>query len=96
MSTIGTPEILLLLAVVLLLFGAKRLPDLSRSLGRSMRIFRAETRALNDDERVVTPAPPATALPGQAVPPTPQAATPPPAAPNQTPPAAGTTPGSVG
>lgn len=34
--------------VVLLLFGAERLPDLSRSVGRSLRILRTETRALHD------------------------------------------------
>jgi len=37
---IGWPEILLVLLVVLLLFGAKRLPDLARSLGKSLREFK--------------------------------------------------------
>ncbi|MDD5678081.1 MAG: twin-arginine translocase TatA/TatE family subunit [Kiritimatiellae bacterium] len=37
---IGWPEILLILLVVLLLFGAKRLPDLARSLGKSLREFK--------------------------------------------------------
>jgi len=36
--------------VVLLLFGAKRLPDLARSLGRSLRIIKAETRGLMEDD----------------------------------------------
>jgi sec-independent protein translocase protein TatA len=45
----GLPELLLILLVVLLLFGAKRLPDLSRSVGRSLRILKAETKALHDD-----------------------------------------------
>jgi sec-independent protein translocase protein TatA len=36
--------------VVLLLFGAKRLPDLARGLGRSLRIIKAETRGLMDDD----------------------------------------------
>lgn len=36
--------------VVLLLFGAKRLPDAARSLGRSMRILKAETKGLRDDD----------------------------------------------
>lgn len=47
---IGLPEILLILLVVLLLFGAKRLPDVARSLGRSMRILKSETRAMSEDE----------------------------------------------
>jgi sec-independent protein translocase protein TatA len=36
--------------VVLLLFGAKRLPDLARSLGRSLRIIKAETKGLMEDD----------------------------------------------
>ena len=35
MSRIGAGEIILILAVLLLLFGAKKLPDLARSLGKS-------------------------------------------------------------
>jgi sec-independent protein translocase protein TatA len=46
----GTGEIILILVVVMLLFGAKRMPDAARSLGRSMRIFKSETKALRDDE----------------------------------------------
>ncbi len=37
---IGTPELLVILAIVLLLFGAKRLPELSRSLGTSIKEIR--------------------------------------------------------
>ena len=37
---LGTPELLLILAIVLLLFGGKKLPELSRSLGTSMRELR--------------------------------------------------------
>lgn len=43
-------EILIILLIILLLFGAKKLPDLARGVGKSLRIFRAETRALNDDD----------------------------------------------
>ena len=46
----GLPELLLILLVVLLLFGAKRLPDLSRSVGRSLRILKSETKALHSDD----------------------------------------------
>jgi sec-independent protein translocase protein TatA len=37
-------EWLVIALIVLLLFGARRLPDLARSLGRSMRIFRSELK----------------------------------------------------
>lgn len=43
-------EIILILAVILLLFGAKRLPDAARGLGRSLRIFKSEVKAAQDDE----------------------------------------------
>ena len=42
-------EWLILLAIVLLLFGARRLPDLARSVGRSMKIFRSEVSSTGDD-----------------------------------------------
>jgi TatA/E family protein of Tat protein translocase len=44
-------HILILLIVVLVLFGAKRLPDYARSLGRSMRIFKSEIKEMNQDEK---------------------------------------------
>ena len=47
--------LILLLIVVILLFGAKRLPDAARGLGRSLRIFKAETKGLAGD--ATTPAP---------------------------------------
>ncbi len=43
-------EWLIILLVVLLLFGAKRLPDAARGLGRSLRILKAETKGLHDDD----------------------------------------------
>jgi sec-independent protein translocase protein TatA len=45
-------EWLIIVALILLLFGAKRLPDAARGLGRSLRIFKAETKGLtgNDSE----------------------------------------------
>ena len=44
-------HLLILAAVVLVLFGAKRLPDSARALGRSMRIFKAETHGLREGEK---------------------------------------------
>jgi sec-independent protein translocase protein TatA len=43
-------EWLIIVALILLLFGAKRLPDAARGLGRSMRIFKAETKGLAGGE----------------------------------------------
>jgi sec-independent protein translocase protein TatA len=55
-------EWLIILVLILLLFGAKRLPDMARSLGRSARILKTETKGLRDDEGAATdqPALPAT------------------------------------
>jgi sec-independent protein translocase protein TatA len=47
---LGTTELLLILAVVVLLFGATKLPDLARGSGRALRIFKAETKGLMDDD----------------------------------------------
>ena len=47
---LGPPEIILLLVVLVLLFGAKRLPDAARSLGRSMRIFKSEVKEMKHDD----------------------------------------------
>lgn len=49
MPNLGATELIILLVVVMLLFGAKRLPDSARSIGRSMRILKAETKGLRDD-----------------------------------------------
>lgn len=43
-------ELVLVLLVILVLFGAKRLPDSARALGRSMRILKAEAKGLRDDD----------------------------------------------
>lgn len=48
---IGPWEILLILMVVLLLFGAKRLPDLARSIGKSMRELKKGMSGLEDDDK---------------------------------------------
>jgi TatA/E family protein of Tat protein translocase len=50
---LGAREIIVLLVVVLVLFGAKRLPDSARSLGRSMRIFKSEMKEMKADDKPV-------------------------------------------
>jgi sec-independent protein translocase protein TatA len=45
-------EWLIIVALILLLFGAKRLPDTARGLGRSLRIFKAETKGMVEDGKV--------------------------------------------
>lgn len=47
--TIGPWEIALIAFVVLLLFGATKLPDLARSVGRSARIFKSEINEMNTE-----------------------------------------------
>ncbi|HEY3009118.1 MAG TPA: Sec-independent protein translocase subunit TatA [Micromonosporaceae bacterium] len=50
MGTLRPWHIAVLVVVLVLLFGAKRLPDAARSLGRSLRIIKAETKGLVDDD----------------------------------------------
>ncbi len=52
---LGTPELLIILAVIILLFGAAKLPELARGSGRALRIFKAETKGLHDDDDDTTP-----------------------------------------
>ena len=51
-------HIIVLVVVLILLFGAKRLPDAARSLGRSLRIIKAETKGLMDDDDLAEKAEP--------------------------------------
>ncbi|MDZ5662070.1 twin-arginine translocase TatA/TatE family subunit [Nocardioides sp. S-58] len=55
---IGMPqglEWLVILAIVVLVFGAAKLPDLARSSGQALRIFKTETKSLRDDDDEKTP-----------------------------------------
>ena len=51
---LGTPELLIILVIVILVFGASKLPELARGSGRALRIFKAETKGLNDDDESKT------------------------------------------
>jgi sec-independent protein translocase protein TatA len=60
-------HLLIIAAIFVILFGAKKLPDSARALGRSMRIFKAETSGLRHDEDG-NPQPQAQAAPPQQLP----------------------------
>jgi sec-independent protein translocase protein TatA len=49
MAGLGAPEIIVIAIVIFALFGYKKLPDAARSVGRSMRIFKAETKGMQED-----------------------------------------------
>jgi sec-independent protein translocase protein TatA len=61
--SLGAPEIIIIVLAIFLLFGAKRMPDAARSLGRSMRIFKSEVKEMRDDEGDRTKTKPAEADP---------------------------------
>lgn len=67
----GGWEWLVIVVVLLVLFGAKRLPDMARSVGQSARVFKGEMKGLRDDEGRT--APPST-RPGASTDPPPPAA----------------------
>jgi sec-independent protein translocase protein TatA len=50
LSNLNGWHLLIVILVVLLIFGAPKLPGLARSLGQSMRIFRQEVKAMKDDD----------------------------------------------
>jgi sec-independent protein translocase protein TatA len=50
MGSLGPTEIILIILVIVLLFGAKKLPELARGSGRALRIFKAETKSLDEDD----------------------------------------------
>ncbi|HVD19741.1 MAG TPA: twin-arginine translocase TatA/TatE family subunit [Propionibacteriaceae bacterium] len=56
---LGVPELLIILAVVLLLFGGARLAGLGKSTGRALREFKEETKGLKSEESQPQPPSPA-------------------------------------
>ncbi|MFF4796640.1 MULTISPECIES: Sec-independent protein translocase subunit TatA [unclassified Streptomyces] len=57
-------HLLILVAVVVLIFGSKKLPDTARALGKSMRILKSETKAMKDDGASSEPRPEPEPAPG--------------------------------
>jgi sec-independent protein translocase protein TatA len=50
-------KVLIVAVVVLVLFGSRKLPDAARSLGKSMRILKAEVSSMHDDDKPEAAAP---------------------------------------
>jgi len=49
MGNLGTTEILLILLVILIFFGAKKIPELAQGLGKGIREFKKATREVEED-----------------------------------------------
>ena len=49
MPSLGGWELVILVGILVLLFGAKRLPDMARSIGQSARVFKGEMKGMKDD-----------------------------------------------
>ena len=60
---ISLPELLILLIVLLLVFGAKRLPEMGRSLGKGMREFKDSVSGIDEPVSTTTPTPTRVELP---------------------------------
>jgi sec-independent protein translocase protein TatA len=78
MPSLGGWEIVIILGILVLLFGAKRLPDMARSIGQSARVFKGEMKGMKEDgpakDKPAEPAPPAQIPPAApAAPVTPEA-----------------------
>lgn len=51
MGMLGTPEIVVIFLVVLLLFGGKKIPELMRGLGKGVREFRDASKGINEEDQ---------------------------------------------
>ena len=49
-ANLGPTELIIIAVILVLLFGAKKLPELARGSGRALRIFKSETKGLIDDD----------------------------------------------
>ena len=57
MPNLRPTELIIILLIIVLLFGAKKLPELAKSIGQSMKIFRAETKTDEPSIQSATPLP---------------------------------------
>lgn len=49
MGNLGVPELLIIAGVIILLFGARKLPEMARSLGKSAKAFKEETKGMRGE-----------------------------------------------
>jgi sec-independent protein translocase protein TatA len=81
---LGGTEVVLILAVILILFGAKKIPELARGMGQGIKEFKKATREVTDEiqnadaDAPAKPATPTPAQPGQTVSQSPSPGTTPP------------------
>jgi len=68
MGAFGWPHLLIILAVILLIFGAAKLPALAKSMGQSARVFRSEMKAMKDDDAAAASPKPEASAPHVAAP----------------------------
>jgi sec-independent protein translocase protein TatA len=76
MPNLGGWEFVILVGILVLLFGAKKLPDMARSIGQSARVFKGEMKGMKSDDAAAKPAeqpPAAPPAPAQLPPATPVA-----------------------
>jgi sec-independent protein translocase protein TatA len=55
-GNLGVPELLIIAGVIILLFGARKLPEMARSLGKSAKAFKEETKGMRGGDDADTPA----------------------------------------
>ncbi|MBS1272081.1 MAG: Sec-independent protein translocase protein TatA [Candidatus Marinimicrobia bacterium] len=55
MGSLGPTELIIILAIILLLFGSKKLPELARGLGRGIREFKDATNEITDEIKNAEP-----------------------------------------
>lgn len=55
LSNIGIPGLIIVLVLALIIFGPKKLPELGRAVGQSLKEFKSSTKGLMDEEKVQEP-----------------------------------------
>ena len=58
LGSIGPTELILILLIVIIIFGAKKLPDLGRSIGEGIKNFKQSVNEGKNSDKDTTPKPP--------------------------------------